>query len=81
MDTDKAKDITRAEAEDVGKAITAALLNKSSLSSRTKDMYAKQIKTLKELNDKIEDSKRELAKLAEKKTIIQAHSELKDKKI
>ena len=66
MDTGKARDITRAEAEDVGKAITAALLNRSSLSGRTKEMYTERLKSYHGLKRKIDQAKRESVDLLEK---------------
>lgn len=51
MDQDKARDITRQEAEDIGRGITAALLNRGSLSKADRHNYTKQMKDLSSLNE------------------------------
>ena len=51
MDRDKARDITRQEAEDIGRGITAALLNRSSLTKADRHNYTKQMKELSSLDE------------------------------
>jgi hypothetical protein len=51
MDRDKARDITRQEAEDIGRGITAALLNRGSLTKADRHNYVKQMKDLSSLDE------------------------------
>jgi hypothetical protein len=51
MDRDKARDITRQEAEDIGRGITAALLNRGSLTKADRHNYTKQMKELSSLDE------------------------------
>lgn len=51
MDRDKARDITRQEAEDIGRGITAALLNRGSLTKADIQNYTKQRKALSSLDE------------------------------
>ena len=51
MDRDKARDITRQEAEDIGRGITAALLNRGSLTKADRHNYIKQMKDLSSLDE------------------------------
>ena len=51
MDRDKARDITRQEAEDIGRGITAALLNRGSLTKADRHNYTKQMKDLSSIDE------------------------------
>ena len=53
MDKDKAKGITRRQAEDIGRGITAALLNKNSLTKNDREIYTQQMRELSSLEDEI----------------------------
>ena len=53
MDKDKAKGITRSQAEDIGRGITAALLNQNSLTKNDREQYTQQIRELSSLEDEV----------------------------
>ncbi len=53
MDRDKAKDITRQEAEDIGRGITAALLNRGNLTKKDLQSYIKQMQDLSSLDEEM----------------------------
>jgi len=66
IDRDKAQDITRRDAEDIGRGITAALLNRSSLTKADRMTYTKQMKELSSLDEKIRDRQYELERVENK---------------
>ena len=63
LDRDKAINITRAEAEDIGKGVTAALLNRGSLSKAERSTYTKQVRERSNLDDDIKIREYELKSL------------------
>lgn len=63
LDRDKAINITRAEAEDIGKGVTAALLNRGSLSNADRSTYTKQVRERSNLDDNIKIREYELKRL------------------
>ena len=63
LDRDKAINITRAEAEDIGKGVTATLLNRGSLSKADRSSYTKQVRERSNLDDDIKIRKYELKRL------------------
>lgn len=63
IDRDKAQDITRRDAEDIGRGITAALLNRSSLTKADRMTYTKQMKELSSLDEKIRNRQYELERV------------------
>ena len=63
LDRDKAINITRAEAEDIGKGVTAALLNRGSLSKADRSTYTKQVRERSNLDDDIKIREYELKRL------------------
>ena len=63
LDRDKAINITRAEAEDIGKGVTAALLNRGSLSNADRSTYTKQVRERSNLDDDIKIREYELKRL------------------
>ena len=50
------------EAEDIGRALTAALLNKNHLSQANRDEYSSRMKELNKLNEEIKNKKYDLAR-------------------
>ena len=54
--------ITQREAEDIGRALTAALLNKNYLSQANRDEYSSRMKELNKLNEEIKNKKYDLAR-------------------
>tara|TARA_Y100001970_G_C14202443_1_gene841915 strand:+ start:217 stop:1131 length:915 start_codon:yes stop_codon:yes gene_type:complete len=76
MDKDKAKEITRKQAEDIGRAITAALLNQNSLTKNDRDIYTQQIRELSSLEDEISNLNFEKQKIREdhEKLILELNS-------
>ena len=76
MDKDKAKEITRKQAEDIGKAIAAALLNQNSLTKNDRDIYTQQIRELSSLEDEISNLNFEKQKIREdhEKLILELNS-------
>ncbi len=79
MDKDKAKEITRKQAEDIGRAITAALLNQNSLTKNDRDIYTQQIRELSSLEDEISNLNFEKQKIREdhEKLILELNSNKK----
>jgi hypothetical protein len=63
IDRDKARGITRHEAEDIGRGITAALLNRNSLSKADWSSYTKQMKELSLLDDEIRTREYDLKRI------------------
>ena len=63
LDRDKAINITRAEAEDIGKGVTAALLNRGSLSKADRSTYTKQVRERSNLDEDIKIREYELKSL------------------
>ena len=63
IDKDKARDITRQDAEDIGRGITAALLNRSSLTKADRMTYTKQMKELSSLDEQIRGKQYELKRI------------------
>ena len=76
MDKDKAKEITRKQAEDIGRAITAALLNQNSLTKNDRDIYTQQIRELSSLEDEISNLNFEKQKIREdrEKLVLELNS-------
>ena len=76
MDKDKAKEITRKQAEDIGKAIAAALLNQNSLTKNDRDIYTQQIRELSSLEDEISNLNFEKQKIREdhEKLVLELNS-------
>ena len=76
MDKDKAKEITRKQAEDIGRAIAAALLNQNSLTKNDRDIYTQQIRELSSLEDEISNLNFEKQKIREdhEKLILELNS-------
>ena len=64
IDREKARGITREEAEDIGKGITAALLNRNSLTKADRYSYSNQMRDLSSLEDEIRDKAFELERAA-----------------
>ena len=58
----KLNTITQREAEDIGRALTAALLNKDYLSKANRDEYSSRMKELNKLNQEIKNKKYDLAR-------------------
>ena len=79
MDKDKAKEITRLQAEDIGRAIAAALLNQNSLTKNDRDIYTQQIRELSSLEDEISNLNFEKQKIREdhEKLILELNSNKK----
>ncbi len=71
IDRDKAQDITRRAAEDIGRGITAALLNRSSLTKADRIPYTKQMKELSSLDQKIRDRQYELERIENKQAQLE----------
>jgi len=65
MDKDKAKGITRMQAEDIGRGITAALLNQNSLTKNDREQYTQQIRELSSLEDEISNMNFEKQRIKE----------------
>ena len=63
IDRDKARGITRQDAEDIGRGITAALLNRSSLTKADRSSYTKQMKDLAMLDEQLREREYELKKI------------------
>ena len=63
IDRDKASGITRQDAEDIGRGITAALLNRSSLTKADRSSYTKQMKDLAMLDDQLRNREYELKQI------------------
>ena len=63
IDKDKARDITRQDAEDIGRGITAALLNRSSLTKADRMTYTKQMKELSSLDEQVRGKQYELKRI------------------
>ena len=78
IDRDKAQDITRRDAEDIGRGITAALLNRSSLTKADRMTYTKQMKELSSLDEKIRDKQYELERVENKHA--QLETEIKQRR-
>ena len=76
MDKDKAKEITRKQAEDIGRAIAAALLNQNSLTKNDRDIYTQQIRELSYLEDEISNLNFKKQKIREdhEKLILELNS-------
>ena len=76
MDKDKAKEITRKQAEDIGRAIAAALLNQNSLTKNDRDIYTQQIRELSSLEDEISNLNFEKQKIREdhEKLVLELNS-------
>ena len=76
MDKDKAKEITRKQAEDIGRAITAALLSQNSLTKNDRDIYTQQIRELSSLEDEISNLNFEKQKIREdhEKLVLELNS-------
>ena len=62
IDRQKLNSITQREAEDIGRALTAALLNKNYLSQANRDEYSSRMKELNKLNEEIKNKKYDLAR-------------------
>ena len=77
LDRDKAMSITRAEAEDIGKGVTAALLNRGSLSKADRSTYTKQVRERSNLDEDIKVREYELKSLQAE--MMKADQELKQR--
>ena len=60
IDKKKAEQITRQEAEDIGRTVTAALLNKEVISGVTREDYGRRLKDLNQLERKIKNKEYDL---------------------
>ena len=60
IDLDKAKSITREDAEDIGRGVTAALLNQSSLTKSDRSLYSDRIGEISHLESQVRKSRLEL---------------------
>lgn len=60
IDLEKAKNITREEAEDIGRGIAAALLNQSSLTKADRSLYTDKMSEISYLENQVKKSRLEL---------------------
>lgn len=60
IDKKKAEQITRQEAEDIGRTVTAALLNKEVISGVTREDYGRRLRDLNQLERKIKNKEYDL---------------------
>ena len=80
IDRQKLNSITQREAEDIGRALTAALLNKNYLSQANRDEYSSRMKELNKLNEEIKNKKYDLARFeSEVERKIEELDKIKDK--
>ena len=75
IDRDKARDIRRQDAEDIGRGITAALLNRSSLTKTDRMTYTRQMQKLSTLDEQIRDKQYELQKFASERDQLEIEIE------
>ena len=75
IDSDKARDITRQDAEDIGRGITAALLNRSSLTKADRMTYTKQMGELSSLDELIRDRQYELKSIESERERLETEIE------
>lgn len=61
IDLEKAKNITREEAEDIGRGIAAALLNQSSLTKADRSLYTDKMSKISHLESQLKETQLELA--------------------
>lgn len=79
IDRDKAREIRRQDAEDIGRGITAALLNRSSLTKADRMTYTKQMKELSSLDEQIRDRQYELQRFESKRNKLEVEIEQRRK--
>jgi len=79
IDRDKAREIRRQDAEDIGRGITAALLNRSNLTKADRMTYTKQMQELSSLDEQIRDRRYEIQRFESKRDRLEIEIEQRRK--